>query len=109
VTGPKMLIDQVDAALQVVANAVTEMQGVARTLGAQSGVATAAMIAPAGRITSANYEGHQSQGQLLGQVLDQLGADLRATKQVLLAGSDEATGIAQSGGAPAPGGIASQM
>lgn len=106
--GPKMLIDQVDAALQVVANAVTEMQGVARTLGTQAGVATASMIAPAGRITATNYEGHQSQGQFLQQMLDQLGMDLRATKQVLLQGSDEATAIAQSG-ATSGGGISSNM
>lgn len=107
-TGPKMLIDQVDAALKVVQSAVSEMQGVARTLGAQAGAAQAAMIAPAGGITADNYHGHQSQGQVLGQVLDQLGADLQQTKQVLLQGSDEASSIARAGG-PAAGGIASQM
>lgn len=107
-TGPKMLVDQVDAALQVVQNAVQEMQNVSRTLGAQAGVATASMIAPAGRIMASNYEGQQGKGQVLGEILAQLGTDLNATKQVLLSGSDQASSIASAGG-PAEGGLASRM
>src|SRR5690349_1822407 len=92
--GPMMEVQQVLAAEQVVANAVTEMQAVAQKLAAQSGAATVAMKAPAGQITSEKYTGHAGAGRALAETLDQLQRDLASTRQALLAGSDQATSVA---------------
>ena len=51
--GPKMVLDQVEAAERVVADAVQQMQAVSQQLQAQAGVSLTAMKAPAGQITRA--------------------------------------------------------
>jgi hypothetical protein len=109
-SGPKMIIDQVVAAEQVVAEAVSEMQAVAARLNAQGPLSQAAMNAPAGKITAANYADHAGGGRALAETLSQLQRDLATTRQVLLAGSDQATSVASrvptsSGG----GSISGQM
>ena len=108
-TGPKMVIDQVVAAERVVADAVQQMQAVAQQLQAQSAASTAAMIAPAGQITAGNYDAHSGAGRALAETLAQLQADLGQTRQVLLAGSDQATQVAGRVETGAGGGIAAQM
>lgn len=107
--GPKMIIDQVIAAEQVVDQAVQEMQAVAAKLGAQSAASQTAMKAPAGGITANNYSDHSKSGQVLADTLSKLKSDLVRTRQVLMAGSDQATAVAgrvETGGG---GSIASQM
>jgi hypothetical protein len=52
------------------------------------------MKAPAGQITSSNYDTHSGSGRALAETLSQLQRDLAQTRQVLLAGSDQATQVA---------------
>jgi hypothetical protein len=107
-TGPKMIIDQVVAAEQAVAQAVEEMQGVAQKLNAQAGLSQAAMKAPAGAITANNYTEHSGAGRALAETLSKLQSDLARTREVLLAGSDQATSVASKVGTGS-GSISSQM
>jgi hypothetical protein len=93
-TGPKMIIDQIEAAERIVETAVGEMQAVAQKLNAQSTASQAAMRAPAGNITSSNYLDHAGGGRALAETLAALRQDLATTKQVLLGGSDQATSVA---------------
>ena len=92
--GPKMVIDQVEAAERVVADSVQQMQAVAAQLQAQSAASLTAMKAPAGQITSNNFQAHSGAGRALAETLSQLQTDLARTRQVLLAGSDQATQVA---------------
>jgi hypothetical protein len=109
-TGPKMIIDQVVAAEQVVSQAVQEMQAVAAKLNAQSAASQTAMKAPAGGITAANYTEHAGAGRALAETLSALQSDLARTRQVLLAGSDQATSVASRVATGTGGGsISSQM
>jgi hypothetical protein len=107
VTGPKMVIDQVVAAERVVAEAVQQMQSVSQQLQAQGAASLTAMKAPAGQITSSNYDAHSGSGRALAETLSQLQRDLAQTRQVLLAGSDQATQVA--GRVETGGGIAAAM
>ncbi len=108
-TGPKMVLDQVEAAERVVADAVQQMQAVSQQLQAQAGASLTAMKAPAGQITSSNYDAHSGAGRALAETLSQLQRDLTQTRQVLLAGSDQATSVAGRVETGAGGGLASQM
>jgi hypothetical protein len=109
-TGPKMIIDQVVAAEQVVATAIEEMQAVASKLNAQSGLSQAAMKAPAGGITATNYMQHAGAGRALAETLAALQRDLASTRAVLLGGSDQATAVASRVPSGMGGGsISSQM
>ena len=92
--GPKMILDQVEAAERVVQDSVQQMQAVAQQLQAQSSASLTAMKAPAGQVTSTNYDAHSGAGRALAETLSQLQADLARTRQVLLAGSDQATSVA---------------
>lgn len=92
--GPRMILDQVEAAERVVADSVQQMQAVARQLQAQSAASLTAMKAPAGQITATNYDAHSGAGRALAETLAQLQADLARTRQVLLAGSDQASQVA---------------
>ena len=92
--GPKMILDQVEAAERVVADSVQQMQAVAQQLQAQSAASLTAMKAPAGQITSSNYDAHSGAGRALAETLAQLQADLARTRQVLLSGSDQASQVA---------------
>ena len=76
--GPKMILDQVEAAERVVADSVQQMQAVAQQLQAQSALSLTAMKAPAGQITSTNYDAHSGAGRALAETLAQLQADLDA-------------------------------
>ena len=106
-TGPKMVLDEVQAAERVVADAVAQMQGVSQQLQAQAGASLSAMRAPAGQITSSNYDAHSGAGRALAETLSQLQRDLTATRQTLLAGSDQATQVA--GRVETGGGISAAM
>ena len=77
-TGPKMILDQVEAAERVVADAVQQMQAVSQQLQAQAGASLTAMKAPAGQITSSNYDAHSGAGRALAETLGQLQRDLTA-------------------------------
>jgi hypothetical protein len=92
--GPKMVLDQVEAAERVVQDSVQQMEAVAQQLRAQGGLSLTAMKAPAGQITSSNYDAHSGAGRALAETLAQLQADLARTRQVLLAGSDQASQVA---------------
>ena len=110
--GPKMILDQVEAAERIVQDAVTQMQTVAQQLQAQGGLSLTAMKAPAGQITSSNYDAHSGAGRALAETLAQLQTDLTATRQALLAGSDEASTAARKvevGGVGAAGSISSRL
>jgi hypothetical protein len=108
--GPKMIIDQVVAAEQVVNQAVEEMQAVAQKLNAQAGLSQTAMKAPAGAITANNFTEHSGAGRALAETLSKLRQDLARTREVLLAGSDQATSVAGRVGTGLGGGsISSQM
>ena len=111
-TGPKMILDQVEAAERVVQDAVQQMQAVAQQLQAQSAASLTAMKAPAGQITSSNYDAHSGAGRALAETLSQLQSDLARTRQVLLAGSDDASQVAgkvQVGVGGGVGSISSQL
>jgi hypothetical protein len=108
-TGPKMVVDQVVAAERVVAQAVEQMQAVSQQLQMQGAASLTAMKAPAGQITSGNYDAHSGAGRALAETLSQLQRDLTLTRQTLLAGSDQATQVAGRVETGAGGGIASQM
>ena len=92
--GPKMILDQVEAAERVVADSVQQMQAVAQQLQAQGAASLTAMKAPAGQITSSNYDAHSGAGRALAETLSQLQTDLARTRQTLLAGSDQASQVA---------------
>jgi len=71
-----------------------------------------AMKAPAGQITSTNYDAHSGAGRALAETLAQLQADLNRTRQVLLAGSDQASRVAgrvEAGIGGATGGAAGSI
>lgn len=109
--GPRMVLDQVEAAERVVADSVQQMQAVAAQLQAQGAASLTAMKAPAGQITSSNFDAHSGAGRALAETLAQLQADLARTRQVLLAGSDQATQVAGrvEVGAGGAGSISSQL
>jgi hypothetical protein len=93
-TGPKMILDQIEQAEKFVAQAVSDMQAVAAKLNAQASESQVAMKAPAGGITATNYGEHAGSGRALAETLSQLQKDLATTRQVVLSGSDEATATA---------------
>lgn len=96
-SGPKIDIDQVQAAIAVVDDATAQMNGVTAKILAQSDTAAAAMTAPAGQITAVAFSDLGGGGKALAEELDLLRADLTALIQVAQAGSDEATAAAQHG------------
>ena len=67
------------------------------------------MKAPAGQITSQNYDAHSGAGRALAETLNQLQLDLARTRQVLLAGSDDATSVAGKVQVGFGGAIANQL
>lgn len=96
-SGPKIDIDQVQAAIAVVDNAIAQMNGVTTKVLAQADAAAAAINAPAGQITAAAFSDLGGGGKALAEELDMLRADLTALIQVAQAGSDEASAAAQHG------------
>lgn len=97
-SGPKIDIDQVQAAVAVVDDATAQMNGVTAKVLAQSDAAAAAMTAPAGQITSAAFSDLGGAGKALAEELDKLRTDLLSLIAVAESGSDDATAIAQQGG-----------
>ncbi|MGZ8750099.1 MAG: hypothetical protein ACXWYP_04380, partial [Pseudonocardia sp.] len=62
--------------------------------------------------TSTNYDAHSGAGRALAETLAQLQADLNRTRQVLLAGSDQASQVAgrvEAGISGAAGGAAGSI
>jgi len=62
--GPKMILDQVEAAERVVADSVQQMQAVAQQLQAQSALSLTAMLAatlPGARVVTLQGQGHVAQ------------------------------------------------
>jgi hypothetical protein len=103
-----MILDQVQAAEQIVTDAVGRMNAVSQQLQAQAAASMTAMKAPAGAVTSQNYDLHSGAGRALAEVLGQLKADLTQTRMVLLTGSQDALSVAQRV-ETGSGSIASQM
>ncbi|WP_153505635.1 hypothetical protein [Cumulibacter manganitolerans] len=97
-SGPKIDLDQVQAAIAVVDDATAQMNGVTAKVLAQADASTAAMTAPAGHITSAAFGELGGGGKALAEELSVLRADLQTLVGVAQAGSDEATAAAKSGG-----------
>lgn len=95
-TGPKIDIDQVTAAIAVVDDATTQMNGVTTKILAQAEASTAAMTAPAGQITAAAFNDLGGGGKALSEELDRLRSDLQQLIQVAQSGSDQATSTANS-------------
>jgi hypothetical protein len=94
--GVKISITQVLAAEKVVDDAVTQMNGVAQKVLAQAGASEAAILAPAGQISSQTYTGLGGSGRALAETLDQLKADLGKLRATAEQGSDQATQTARS-------------
>ena len=107
--GPKMIIDQVVQAERIVQDAVTQQQAVAQQLQAQGSASRVAMTAPAGQIPPHNTAAHSGAGRALAETLNQLQLDLARTRQVLLAGADDATSVAGKVQVGFGGAIASQL
>lgn len=97
-SGPKIDIDQVTAAISVVDDAIAQMNAVTTKILAQSDASQAAITAPAGQITAAAFSDLGGGGKALAEELDKLRADLTSLIQVAQAGSDDATAAAHKGG-----------
>lgn len=96
-SGPKIDIDQVHAAIAVVDDAVAQMNGVTTKILAQSDASAAAITAPAGQITAAAFGELGGGGKALSEELNKLRSDLGILIQVAQAGSDDATAAAKQG------------
>lgn len=96
-SGPKIDIEQVQAAIAVVDDATGQMNGVTSKVLAQADAATAAISAPAGQITSVAYSDLSGAGKALAEELVKLRADLAALISVAQSGSDDATAAASRG------------
>lgn len=97
-SGPKIDIEQVQAAIAVVDDGYAQMNGVTAKVLAQSDAAAAAMTAPAGQVTSAAFSDLGGAGKALAEELDRLRADLVSLISIAESGSDEATAAAQQAG-----------
>ncbi|MCE7001601.1 hypothetical protein LWC34_01900 [Kibdelosporangium philippinense] len=102
--GMKIDLAQVQAAEQVVATALTEMEGITKRILAQAGMSEVAMKAPAGQITSTTFNDLGGGGRALAETLDQLKADLVKLRHVAMEGSDQATQAARGGASGSPSG-----
>ncbi|MFD9888497.1 hypothetical protein ACFWY9_04105 [Amycolatopsis sp. NPDC059027] len=96
-TGPMIDMAQVQAAERVVADAVSQMEGVTKRILAQAGLSEAAMKAPAGQITSTTFHDLGGGGRALAETLNQLHVDLGKLRQVAARGSDDASAAASQG------------
>lgn len=97
-SGPKIDIDHVQAAIGVVDDAIAQMNGVTTRVLAQSDAATAAITAPAGQITAATFHDLGGAGKALAEELTRLRTDLAALITLIGSASDEATAVAHQGG-----------
>ena len=95
--GPKIDVDQVQAAIAVVDDAVVQMNAVTTKILAQADATTAAITAPAGQITAAAFSELGGGGKALAEELDKLRVDLTSLVQVAQSGSDDATAAAKQG------------
>ncbi|MFC0108313.1 hypothetical protein [Kibdelosporangium aridum] len=98
-SSPGMKIDlaQVQAAEQVVDNALTEMETITKRILDQAGMSEVAMKAPAGQVTSTTFNELGGGGRALAETLGQLKTDLGKLRQVAMEGSDQATQAARGG------------
>lgn len=96
-SGPKIDIDQVTAAIAVVDDAIAQMNGVTTKILAEADASSAAITAPAGQITAAAFSELGGGGKALAEELDKLRLDLGTLIQVAQAGSDDATAAAHKG------------
>lgn len=96
-SGPKIDVDQVQAAIAVVDDAISQMNGVTTKILAQSDASAAAITAPAGQITAAAFSELGGGGKALSEELNTLRSDLGTLIQVAQAGSDQATATAKQG------------
>lgn len=97
-SGPKIDLDQVQAAIAVVDDATAQMNGVTAKVLAQADASAAAMTAPAGQLTAAAFSELGGGGKALSEELSALRADLQTLVAVAQAGSDDATAAARNGG-----------
>jgi len=103
----KITFSEVQAAQKVVADGVEQMNQLTRQILAQAGASQAAMLAPAGQVTSETYADLGGGGKALAEILTQLHNDLNTLQAVAAEGSDEATRAAQAGvvGSPIAAGM----
>lgn len=97
-SGPKIDVEQVQAAIAVVDDGTAQMNAVTAKVLAQADAAVAAMTAPAGQVTSTAFSELGGAGKALAEELDRLRADLVTLIAVAQSGSDEATAVASRGG-----------
>ncbi|MPQ97030.1 hypothetical protein GB931_03635 [Modestobacter sp. I12A-02628] len=102
----KISFEEVHAAQQVVAGAITEMEDLTKQILSQAGLSQAAMQAPAGQVTAETFDGIGGAGRALSEVLTQLQHDLSSIQSQAAEGSDAATSIARSASSAA---VASAM
>lgn len=105
-SGPKIDLATVQAAENVVNNAVSEMEGITKKILDQAGLSQAAMKAPAGQVTASTFDQLGGGGRALAEVLAQLKTDLGRLRATAIAGSDQATQAARAG---APGGLSTSV
>ncbi len=98
----KITFSEVQAAQKVVADGISQMEGVTRQILQQAGASQAAMQAPAGQVTSETFGDLGGGGKALSEVLTQLHNDLNTLQAVASEGSDEATRAAQAGAVGSP-------
>lgn len=95
-SGPKIDIDQVNAAIGVVDEATASMNTVTTKILAEADATTAAITAPAGQVTAAAFTELGGGGKALSEELAVLRNDLATLITVAQSGSDEATAAAKS-------------
>lgn len=100
-TGPKIDISQVTAAIAVVDEATGSMNSVTSKILAEADATNAAITAPAGQITAAAFTDLGGGGKALSEELAMLRDDLNTLIAVAQSGSDEAASVAKSGTASA--------
>ncbi|HTI20846.1 hypothetical protein [Kutzneria chonburiensis] len=105
-SGPKIDLATVQAAENVVNNAVSEMEGITKKILDQAGLSQAAMKAPAGQVTASTFDQLGGGGRALAEVLGQLKTDLGRLRETALSGSDQATQAAKQG---SPGGLSTSV
>lgn len=95
-TGPKIDIDAVHAAIGAVDDGYAQMEAVTQQILASSGLSLLAMKAPAGQIAASAFGQLGGGGKALAEQLAVLRDDLGTLVQVALEGSDDAASVAKS-------------
>jgi hypothetical protein len=97
VSGVKIDLAHVIKAEGIVDQAVQQMGTIAGRVNGQAALSEAAILAPAGGITSSTYSTLGAGGRALAETLAELKADLGKLRAVAEQGSDQATSAANTG------------